>query len=108
LDEASYILQCIYVILASIAEIAYRSITESACGCKMPAESACPEAFRRKGVVEARSALTHAYPTFLAPIYMLVTLTSVTQMDTYDSNSKDGGVRVPFAVHNPIITASSL
>jgi hypothetical protein len=30
----------------SIAEIAYGLIAESACGCKMPAESACPEAFR--------------------------------------------------------------
>src|SRR5437016_14019732 len=46
LDEASYILQCIYVIPASIAEIACGSIAESACGCKMLAESACPEAFR--------------------------------------------------------------
>src|SRR2546423_9820275 len=46
LGEASYILQCIYVIPASIASIACGSIAESACGCKMLAESACPEAFR--------------------------------------------------------------
>src|SRR5213082_2842860 len=30
----------------SIAGVACGSIAESACGCKMPAESACPEAFR--------------------------------------------------------------
>ena len=46
MDEASYILQYIYVILASIAEIACGSIAESDCGCKMLTESDCPEAFR--------------------------------------------------------------
>lgn len=37
-------MQCIYVILALIIEIAYRSI----------AESACPEAFRRKCVLGSK------------------------------------------------------
>jgi hypothetical protein len=60
----------------------------------------CRKGSRTMGRSKCAARQRALIPSFL-PVIVIVNLIAVNQMDPHDSDSSNGGSRVPFAVHNP-------